>query len=325
VKPIDAYALFVGGGDAGHFTHRISRAMNAYLLFAGLTDFAATRHRIARAIREGRKLEAHALTIKPHPFGYEQDLTTSDVRRIQSIEWLSTTGDEGRVFDRLRKQLPAPGRGVLAVHSGTNFRDNHALFLKRDLERGAVARFYGCDLIRLDDGRLPAYPAIVPGVRRFTAPVYAEPPLRVAHAPSSRAKKGTDTIVEAFRGLEGVELDLIEGVGFSECLERRSRAHVVIDQLAPHVGGFGTTSVEAMAQGQVVIADIRHCIPTPHLELPPIVDVRCADALRAALEVLRDEPDHVRELRERAEDWVRRVAAPDRVAAYWIDKLEGLG
>lgn len=327
------HLLFAGGVDPGHFVHRSAHAMqlnaairSLRLLFAGAHDWAHTRHRIASALR-ACAVEAHALTVHAHPFGYARDLTPADLGRITALDWLATTGDEDwATFDELRAQLPEPRYGIVAVHSGSRFRSRHWEHLEECHRRGVRAHFYGCDLIRFHDGRTPAFPAIVPAVKRFEAPTYEKPPLRVAHSPTNRYKKGTGFILRACEGLAGIELDLIEGLSHAECMERRARAHVVIDQMQPKIGGFGTTSVEALAQGQIAIADMRHCGPVcwKHIDRPPIYDLRNENELANALRMLRDSPSLVARQRALGARWVASTGAPETVAGYWIDKLEGL-
>jgi glycosyltransferase involved in cell wall biosynthesis len=72
----------------------------------------------------------------------------------------------------------------------------------------------------------------------------------VLHAPSSRAKKGTEGIVAACRELD-VELEIVEGLDHREAFERYRRADVIVDQL--HAGWYGIFAMEAMALGKPVI------------------------------------------------------------------------
>ena len=81
--------------------------------------------------------------------------------------------------------------------------------------------------------------------------------LRVAHAPTDRAIKGTAAVVAAVEQLQGegldVRLDLIEGVANEECLARKGRADVVVDQL---LLGYGVNAVEAWGMGLPVVAGV---------------------------------------------------------------------
>lgn len=78
--------------------------------------------------------------------------------------------------------------------------------------------------------------------------------LRVALAPTSRALKGTAFVLGVLEGLAAelpLEVDLIEGVPWAECLTRKAAADLVVDQLAL---GYGGNAVEAWAMGLPVVA-----------------------------------------------------------------------
>ena len=70
------------------------------------------------------------------------------------------------------------------------------------------------------------------------------------HAPSSRARKGTEHFVRACEEL-GVELEIVEGLHHDEARRRYERADVVLDQL--NAGWYGMLAIEAMALGKPVV------------------------------------------------------------------------
>lgn len=81
--------------------------------------------------------------------------------------------------------------------------------------------------------------------------------IRVAHAPTNRDVKGTETFLAVVADLakDGlpIEADLIEGVTWTECLRRKAQADIVYDQM---VLGYGLNTVEAWAMGIPVIAGV---------------------------------------------------------------------
>jgi len=72
----------------------------------------------------------------------------------------------------------------------------------------------------------------------------------VLHAPSSRARKGTEHVVAACNEL-GVELEIVEGLDHREAFERYRNADVIVDQL--NAGWYGIFAIEAMALGKPVV------------------------------------------------------------------------
>ncbi len=101
--------------------------------------------------------------------------------------------------------------------------------------------------------------------------------LVVAHAPSVRAQKGTDAIIEAIEQLrrEGVpiRLKLIEGMAHRDCVRSMTEADIFVDQLL--YGWYGGAAVEAMSLGIPTIAyiderDLRWIPPAMAADLPII-------------------------------------------------------
>lgn len=94
-----------------------------------------------------------------------------------------------------------------------------------------------------------------------------EPPL-IIHAPSRRAVKGTNFLLNALDKLryEGVNyrLQLVENMSNDEAKEAYRKADIVVDQL--RIGWYGVLSVEAMALGKPVLVyireDLRKYLPT---------------------------------------------------------------
>ncbi|HKH29443.1 MAG TPA: glycosyltransferase [Gaiellaceae bacterium] len=100
---------------------------------------------------------------------------------------------------------------------------------------------------------VPDAEVIPPGVDlaklRPIAPPNGDKPVFV-HAPSSRARKGTEHFMRACDVL-GVELEIVEGLHHGEARRRYERADVVLDQL--NAGWYGMLAIEAMALGKPVV------------------------------------------------------------------------
>ena len=92
-----------------------------------------------------------------------------------------------------------------------------------------------------------------------SAPISAEEPVRILHAPSEREIKGTRYLLSAVERLKAagypVELLLLEGVPHSEVVQFCDRADIAVDQLM--IGAYGTVSIEMMAKGVPVVCRIR--------------------------------------------------------------------
>lgn len=120
----------------------------------------------------------------------------------------------------------------------------------------------------------------VPPVRRAT-PGSA---IRIVHATSHRAAKGTARIEEVVYALQSAglrfEFELLEGLDNKAVVQRISSADLLIDQL--FAGWYGGVAVEAMAQGVAVMSYIREDdlvhVPMEMQEQLPIIRVD-ADSL----------------------------------------------
>jgi hypothetical protein len=75
----------------------------------------------------------------------------------------------------------------------------------------------------------------------------------VVHAPSSRARKGTEFVVAACEGLD-LDLVIVEGLDHSEAFERYRDADIVVDQL--YSGWYGVFAIECMALGKPVVGHV---------------------------------------------------------------------
>ncbi|HYZ78583.1 MAG TPA: glycosyltransferase [Gaiellaceae bacterium] len=141
----------------------------------------------------------------------------------------------------------------------------------------------------------------------------------VVHAPSNRARKGTEHVVAACRELD-LELDVVEGLPHHEARRRYERADIVIDQL--NAGWYGLFAIEAMALGKPVVTFL-HDDAVRRTEqafgvAPPIVSAR-EETLVERLRALVTSPDERRRRGAEGRAYVERVHDADRVADRLLD------
>jgi hypothetical protein len=72
----------------------------------------------------------------------------------------------------------------------------------------------------------------------------------ILHAPSSRAKKGTEHVIAACEGLDA-DLRIVEGLHHDEAFALYRGADIVVDQL--NAGWYGLFAIECMALGKPVV------------------------------------------------------------------------
>ncbi|MGI8974078.1 MAG: oligosaccharide flippase family protein [Gaiella sp.] len=158
-------------------------------------------------------------------------------------------------------------------------------------------------------------PATPPGNRR---------PL-IVHAPSSRARKGTDAVIAACEGL-GADLEIVEGLHHAEAFERYRRADIVVDQL--NAGWYGLFAIECMALGKPVVTFL-HDEAVARTQTAYDVDVPLvnanADTLADTLaELVGSGAEEWRRIGEASRTYVERVHEIERVTDGLLDVYAAL-
>ena len=150
--------------------------------------------------------------------------------------------------------------------------------------------------------------------------------LRVAHAPSVGAVKGTELILPLLERLEAegvIAVNLVRGVPSARMPEVFAAADVVIDQL--RIGSYGVAACEAMAAGAVVVGHVSETVRGLVAERTgrelPIVEAT-PDSLEGVLRELAAAQDLGPQVAE-GRDFVREVHDGRRSARalldHWID------
>lgn len=218
--------------------------------------------------------------------------------------------------------LRATGRKSVYHFLGSDWRDRTPAQLA--YAQNADARIVG-SVAALE--ALPDAELVPPGLDlrpfRPAPPSDRERPV-VVHAPSSRAKKGTEHVIAACAELP-VELDLVEGVPHTEAYERYRRADIVVDQL--HAGWHGVFALEAMALGKPVVAHLRpewveRAAALNGTKVPIVSATK--ETLVEALRPLVDSPARRRELGAAGRAYVERVHDIERVADRLVAVYESL-
>jgi glycosyltransferase involved in cell wall biosynthesis len=155
-------------------------------------------------------------------------------------------------------------------------------------------------------------------------PVSHNGTVRIVHAPTKRAVKGTDAVIAACEQLP-VELDLVENVRHDEALERYRRADIVVDQLK--TGWYGVFAIEGMALGKPVVTYLHDeaiarteqafGVPVPIVSATPATLV---ERLRPLVESAEER----RRIGEASRAYVEHVHDAEKLADRLIEIYEGL-
>jgi glycosyltransferase involved in cell wall biosynthesis len=305
---------------------------------------------ISQGLRE-LGVESTLLVFNERPFerGFDKNLELRDTSRLSSLPFnlprqLSAFTWALRNFDifhfhagltLLPRKLNLPAlelarKGIVFQSWGSDLRGRRASEVR--YLRSADAVIVGSYLTRrlAPRGRWPAYDVVHPAVDLTDwEPSATEPGdvLRVAHAPSKRAVKGTDAVLAAIESLRArgapIELDLIEGVPNREARLRYAAADVVIDQL--RIGWYGMLAIESMALAKPVVVhlDEEAAAETEEafgLQLPLI---RASESdLEDVLVGLIDARSTLPALGRRSREYVERVHSHTEVARQVLEIYE---
>jgi glycosyltransferase involved in cell wall biosynthesis len=142
---------------------------------------------------------------------------------------------------------------------------------------------------------------------------------RIVHAPSSRARKGTEHVIAACNRLDA-DLDIVEGLPHAQARERYRSADIVVDQL--NAGWYGMFAIEAMAFGKPVVGflheeAVRRTEEAFGVSVPIVRATK--ETLAERLRSLAASPDERRRIGAASRAYVERVHDLDRVADRLLD------
>lgn len=160
-----------------------------------------------------------------------------------------------------------------------------------------------------------------------TGSIFEKPQQRkipvIAHAPSNRALKGTDIVLNTLEKLksEGVKFEtcLIEKVAHSEAIKMYTESDIVIDQLFTPSGG--KLAREGLAAGKVVLSSLRRDYIDKIPADCPIIDVNPETLYDELKKIILDYPRRV-ELAKKGRSFVEKYHEVRVLCRDILRKLE---
>jgi glycosyltransferase involved in cell wall biosynthesis len=296
-------------------------------------------------------VESTLLVFNERPFerGFDVNLELHDTRRTSSIPfnlpkqlrtlaWALSRFDvfhfhAGLTLAPRRVTLPllrARRKGIVFQSWGSDLRNRKASDVPYLKQAGAVIVGSYQTLRLAPRGPWPEYDVVPPAIVLDDwepSPVEPREVLRVAHAPSKRAVKGTDAVLAAVESLRArgapIELDLIEGVPNREARKRYASADVVVDQL--RVGWYGMFAIESMALAKPVVVHLDEAAAAETEEAfgLPLPHVRADEqSLERVLGELVEMRAALPEVGRRSREYVERIHGHTAVAKRVIDIYE---
>jgi glycosyltransferase involved in cell wall biosynthesis len=187
----------------------------------------------------------------------------------------------GLEFNRLAEQYGLYGFDIYHFHGGIDFfRDSRWVKKLAAMGKPVVCHYHGPDIRTrgivkaVDDAsglNLTSefdLLAMHPGLRYLAIPFDCShlPPktnpgkkLRIIHAPSNPAAKGTHLIEPVLARLareRGIEYTIVTGVSRQRVIEEKMLSHIAIEQVGNFGGtGYGVNSLETLAMGMPTITE----------------------------------------------------------------------
>jgi len=227
------------------------------VLAIGKTDPAGVVGRLADAAQKDGRLIIRSAHKAQQYFDFPMDILWT--RKTQrEVEILAARADIIHLNNSTAawKRFRLYRKPALVHHHGSLLRNDPERQLKRAREAGMTVAVSTIDLTRWNTDSLHWLPTA------YDLPALAElrrkrdsDTVRIVHAPTNRNLKGTERLIAACDTLrsEGLPLELVmvEGKTWRECMTTKATADIVFDQLAY---GYGCNAVEAWGMGIPVIS-----------------------------------------------------------------------
>tara|TARA_B100000674_G_C37890974_1_gene938964 strand:- start:301 stop:1407 length:1107 start_codon:yes stop_codon:yes gene_type:complete len=178
-------------------------------------------------------------------------------------------------FHLLEWKLEQSNRKLFIWHCGMDYRLEYRRFNQINPQYFDKV-FLGADLFRFSPGdEFYSVPFVtyssnwsIEQSRQKILDKFAGKSLQIFHAPSNHSTKGTQqirvAIRELYERLQGqLNIDLVykeidPPVSNSEVIKMKEESHIYIDQFHLDIGGYGISSTEALAYGNIVLASIQN-------------------------------------------------------------------
>lgn len=218
-----------------------------------------------------------------------------------------------------------PNQRVVVHHLGSTYRRDPEGVSALCREYGAVEVTDSIDLLFDGIGWLPI-PADLTALAELRQREYRPSSVvRIAHAPTDREYKDTEAVIAAVQSLARkypIHFDLIERAPNAECLARKARADIFVDQLKY---GFGLNGIECWAMGIPVVSGLTdEAGKRKGLEMwgnLPWADAT-ADTLEAVIEHLICDLDWRQELGRRGRAHAERWHSQESVVAQALETYD---
>lgn len=290
------------------------------VLIYGDMNIAGQLTSVFRALNAHTPHKARCLIVQDDYLQYDRDLIILDQDRNQVINDFSEIHElvqKADFFHIGRQPVNLPGlnfdgiineNNSLVQYFGSYLRMNHERLFLWHMKNNISAlvgygwvlayplprRFYHIEQF-FDPTPFERVPKLKPGDK-----------IRVVHAPTNRSIKGTDHFLAVMNRLQSsfnVDVDIIEGVSNSACMERKANGHITFDEMGTPT--FGLNTRESMAIGHACLSSVN-----PHVlsYLPDLPVVRITpETLEPLMTRLLSDTELINRIGDMSLEFVRRT------------------
>lgn len=282
------------------------------ILMIARADHTGAGYELLRAIHNHTPHQCrHVVYKRPWPDFPVETLCPTDAELQRLIRWAD-------VINLHADYALIDGKPTVVTYHGSYYRNRWRQLNERDRRCGFVQTALTIDLAM----RGPRW--IGRAQEDWADRLQMAEGFTVVHSPTHPARKGTRIVKQACAEL-GIALDVIHRVPNGECIERKSKGHVLVDQVGPAGWGYGTSALEAWALGMPVIScapdDVLREIARRTGSLPFIVAHDVAE-LKHTLAALRDDPAACWDWAVTGRAFLRQWHDPEVVAGEFVRACE---
>ncbi len=237
--------------------------------------------------------------------------------------------DGGHDFTRFPRLLAKTNVPIATIYYGSDMRTRGIISGVQGKSR-CTFTFEHDHTLLFPEAEFLFYPYEAPDYAplvEYQAPTVDES-IRIGHAPTNRAAKGTAQILDSLERLKKdfpIEIVLIEKMPHPDALRTKARCHLFIDQIGEL--GYGMNSLESLAMGIPTAAEFmpdfeRFLENRPGGEAHPFYNIR-RTRLDEDLRFVLSDINQWQNRGKKGKEWVKRHHATEAVVNTYLGRIRG--
>lgn len=223
-----------------------------------------------------------------------------------------------KIDKNFKKKLQEIDNKIIFI-TGTDYIKKHKEWNKELDNMKFNTRFCEAEMMKFN----PGINKFLPHPMEYNISIIKNEKITISHAPGLQErpeKKGTPIILSVINKLKekyDFEYDHIVGVSLKECLERKSKSHIFIDQINPKVGGIGKNGYESLSLNCITLASVNGFNDIPKKDRPPVINVNNESDLFSRLSLLLSNINDINKRIENISNWKETINYKNTVKKIW--------